>query len=107
MNHIKIYTADRTQTNTNVYVNGIKLSMVPSQKLHNHSPDGFEWGYGGQGPSQLALAILLDFLNNPDEALAYYQEFKWVFIATAPFDGFAITSMDIDVWYKKIKDKHD
>jgi len=26
--------------------------------LFNHSPTGFEWGYGGSGPAQLALAIL-------------------------------------------------
>lgn len=31
--------------------------------LFNHSPDGFEWGYGGSGPAQLALAILADFLG--------------------------------------------
>ncbi|HMF28341.1 MAG TPA: DUF6166 domain-containing protein, partial [Candidatus Cybelea sp.] len=28
--------------------------------LYNHSPDGFEIGYGGSGPAQLALAILAD-----------------------------------------------
>lgn len=26
------------------------------------SPTGFEWGYGGSGPHQLALALLLDVL---------------------------------------------
>ena len=26
--------------------------------LFNHSPTGFEWGYAGSGPVQLALAIL-------------------------------------------------
>lgn len=30
-----------------------------SQQFRNHSPDGFEWGYGGSGPAQLALGILL------------------------------------------------
>lgn len=28
-----------------------------------HSPTGFEWGYLGAGPSDLALAILLDVLG--------------------------------------------
>lgn len=28
-----------------------------------HSPDGFEWGYYGSGPSDLALAILADFFG--------------------------------------------
>lgn len=28
-----------------------------------HSPDGFEWGYAGSGPSDLALSILADALG--------------------------------------------
>src|SRR5262245_1194599 len=28
--------------------------------LRSHSPTGFEWGYGGSGPAQLALALLAD-----------------------------------------------
>ena len=31
--------------------------------IRNHSPSGFNWGYGGSGPAQLALAILADFLG--------------------------------------------
>jgi len=27
-----------------------------SLELVNHSPSGFEWGYGGSGPAQLALS---------------------------------------------------
>lgn len=33
-------------------------SLNPRLDLFNHSPTGFEWGYGGSGPAQLALAIL-------------------------------------------------
>jgi hypothetical protein len=42
----------------------------------SHSPTGFEWGYGGSGPAQLALALLLDALEDEDLALRHYQEFK-------------------------------
>jgi uncharacterized protein DUF6166 len=28
-----------------------------------HSPDGFEMGYGGSGPADLALAILVDYFG--------------------------------------------
>jgi hypothetical protein len=49
--------------------------------LHNHSPDGFEWGYGGSGPSQLALAILADALDDDELADRLHQDFKWEFIA--------------------------
>jgi len=36
-----------------------ELDPRPSLQLRKHSPDGFEWSYGGSGPAQLALAILL------------------------------------------------
>lgn len=52
-----------------------------SQKLRTHSPDGFEFGYSGSGPSQLALAILLDALDNDLAALDNYQAFKVAFVA--------------------------
>src|SRR5215469_11969326 len=31
-------------------------------ELVNHSPSGFDWGPGGSGPAQLALALLADCL---------------------------------------------
>lgn len=51
-----------------------------SLKVRNHSPDGFAWGYGGSGPAQLALAILLEFTTE-DIALQHYQDFKHCVIA--------------------------
>lgn len=58
-----------------VFIDGKPLDPGPSQKIYNHSPDGFTWGYNGSGPAQLALAILLHFA---DERFArrYYQDFK-------------------------------
>jgi len=41
------------------------------------SPSGFfEWGYGGSGPAQLALALLLDYTDDEEVALAEYKAFK-------------------------------
>ena len=57
--------------------NGRRLSPRASQKLHNHSPDGFNWGYGGSGPAQLALALLYNATHDNDLSLRYYQRFKW------------------------------
>ena len=42
-----------------IYLDGKYLDPARSQKAWNHSPDGFNWGYGGSGPAQLALAIML------------------------------------------------
>jgi len=44
--------------------------------LDNHSPTGFEWGYPGSGPAQLALAILADALGNDRRAVRLHQPFK-------------------------------
>ena len=40
--------------------------LIPERSLElvNHSPSGFEWGYGGSGPAQLALAFLLDYTDD-------------------------------------------
>jgi hypothetical protein len=41
-----------SETHT-VFLDGKLLNPELSQKYYNHSPDGFNWGYGGSGPSQL------------------------------------------------------
>lgn len=53
-----------------------RLTPERSLALVNHSPSGFEWGYGGSGPAQLALALLLDYTGDEAFALDHYQEFK-------------------------------
>ncbi len=73
------------------------LPLEPSYKLHPHSPDGFQWGYGGSGPAQLALAILLDLTEDPDLSVRLHQEFKRHFIATSG-KSLLIIEPDIRVW---------
>lgn len=66
-----------------VKIDGQPLSADSSLALVRHSPDGFNWGYNGSGPAQLALAILLKYLT-PEEALSLYQEFKRVTVVNWP-----------------------
>jgi hypothetical protein len=49
--------------------------------VRNHSPTGFNWGYGGSGPAQLALALLCHATRNPALALQLYQQFKRAVVA--------------------------
>ena len=58
------------------------LDPGPSQKIWNHSPDGFNWGYQGSGPAQLALALLYDVTGDKDIAVRLHQAFKRAFVAT-------------------------
>jgi hypothetical protein len=66
--------------NREVFLDGKWLDPRPSQKYHNHSPDGFNWGYLGSGCSQLALAIVLKLTKKADG----YQQFKQDVIAKIP-----------------------
>lgn len=63
-----------------VWINETEINPMRSQSVANHSPDGFNWGYGGSGPAQLALAILLELVDE-NIAAASYQMFKREFVA--------------------------
>lgn len=62
-----------------------------------HSPTGFEWGYGGSGPADLARSILLQFA---DEATVerLYQAFKAEVVAAVPQAGGVICASDVRAW---------
>jgi hypothetical protein len=91
----------------------IVRTNVPHLVVH-HSPSGFEFGYGGSGPADLALNVCQWYLlhiNYQGEktvcfdgacyslAWALHQEFKHAFIANAPLKGIAIPMAEIEQWF--------
>jgi len=76
------------------------LTLSPRLDLRNHSPSGMNWGYGGSGPSQLALAILADFTGSADFALRNYQDAKHEFIAGNRQSLFQLNSDRLLHWVK-------
>jgi hypothetical protein len=74
-----VYAFIPEQDKNIVLVDGQPLD--PRYDLRNHSPDGFNWGYGGSGPAQLALALLADITGDSALAEKWYQPFKWTFVA--------------------------
>jgi hypothetical protein len=85
----------------------------PLTHVSYHSPDGFEWGYAGSGPADLALAILADYFEEPPDfvlaalrsmwtprskAAAFHQSFKERFVATEHRDEWQLHSDDIEAW---------
>ncbi len=90
-------------TNVNWYVtmlNGKVFDHQPSLAVRNHSPDGFAWAYGGSGPAQLALAILL---NETDRETAeyLYMHYKIQIISCLPGgegSSWRLTSEDVKQW---------
>ena len=69
----------------------------------NHSPTGFEWGYLGSGPAQLAFAILLDHFGTPGEALLWYQDFKFLAIANLQANRWELTTEEIETYLDRIR----
>ena len=85
-----------------------RLTPERSLELANHSPSGFEWGYGGSGPAQLALALLVDYTDDEEVALAHYTEFKTEVVSqlacTGPDGRWRLTGSDIDAVLRETSD---
>jgi hypothetical protein len=70
------------------------------QRLVYHSPTGFEWGYGGSGPADLALNILALFVH-PAEAYRLHQAYKWDVIGGVPQVGATIAAASVRAWLRE------
>lgn len=102
----------------------IAKTNMPHAIVH-HSSTGFEWGYGGSGPSELALNVVafhleahrhhftrrfgVDVMHErfrvlggrcPELAWDLHQDFKWDLIAKVPRDGGLVYALDIWKWIK-------
>ncbi|MCI0596981.1 MAG: hypothetical protein L0Z48_10650 [candidate division Zixibacteria bacterium] len=71
-----------------------------------HSPTGFEWGYGGSGPADLALNILALYVDPPTARFLHY-DFKWDYIATLPREGCRLSKTEILDWIQAKKSNSD
>lgn len=110
-----IYRGERDEeNNVSVTVDG-----QPLRHVLYHSPGGFEWGYGGSGPADLALSILAHYFGENDvnstslfkmkigqepKCWHYHQNFKWDAIAPLPRttgSSWQITTGDIGGWVER------
>lgn len=83
-----------------VYLNDKLFSPNPSKRVHNYgSFHPFAWGYGGPGPQQLALAILLNESQSYEIALRLSKLFVCDIIANLNVKGpWELTSDYIKAW---------
>ena len=72
------------------------LSPEPSREVNDYSTD-FNFSYGGSGPTQLALALLLDATGDPEEAQQHCADFVYDFV-TQWKDTWQITDQEIKDW---------
>lgn len=90
---MKIYEGGRSLDGAVVTVDGEPLN--PRFDIKKFSPAGFEWTYEGDGPRQLALAILADHLGDPARALAVTERFMQEVVAELD-NAWRLTSDEID-----------
>jgi len=79
---IESHSLEYYKNSNEYYLNGSILDPFESQMEYNHSPDGFNHGYNGSGPSQLALAIMLKLTGKNTD----YIRFRREIIAELPKD---------------------
>lgn len=110
-----VYYADRAEHGTVIYAR--RGTKTPRQILHlrYHSPSGLEWGYGGSGPADTALAILADYLQEAPRVDAWlhtgrrlgdgrtlsvrlHQAFKFEIVAHLPYERWELPATRIALW---------
>jgi hypothetical protein len=80
------------QVDVRAVVNGRPASeWTPLVHQVRHSPTGFEWGYQGSGPSDLARSILHDHLGHAAPP-PLYQRFKFDVVAKMNGSGWTMNS---------------
>jgi hypothetical protein len=100
---MKIYTGARTIDGIRVTVDG--LPLAEGYDVGRFTTMGFEWAYEGDGPRQLALALLADHLGDGggERALALSKPFMELVVTDLDND-WTLSSSDIDAVLDRMPD---
>ena len=90
---MKVYEGGRSLDGAVVTVDGARWIRVSTSAVS--AAWGFEWTYEGDGPRQLALALLADHLGDPQRALALTEGFMRGVVAELD-NAWRLTSADIE-----------
>jgi hypothetical protein len=90
---MKTYEGGRGLDGALVTVDGRPLN--PRYDLKRFSATGFEWTYEGDGPRQLALALLADHLGDDQKALAATERLMREVVALLD-NAWRLTGEEID-----------
>jgi Family of unknown function (DUF6166) len=91
---MKTYVGDRTIDGVKVTVDGAPLD--PCLNVMEFTKNGFEWSYEGPEPRQLALALLVDHLEDATVAKALVDPFMKAVVANFG-NEWEMTSSDLDL----------
>jgi len=82
----KVYIGRRRRSGTSVCIkhsDGTETTLPARLDMKDHSPTGLEWGYRGQGPNQLALALVSAEYNT---LVAAHYDSHWEFLDSPKSD---------------------
>ena len=90
---MKRYAGERTIDGLVVTVDGVPLAERRAVRCYDEG--GFEWGYEGDNPQQLALAILVDHLGDAERAIRCSELFMKRVVANLD-NEWQLSSADVD-----------
>jgi len=99
---MKIYEGGRSLDGAVVTVDGVLLD--PRFDVHQFSRVGFEWTYEGDGPRQLALALLCDHLGDTQRAMALTEKFMCQVVAELD-NAWRMTSDEVEAALVPLHDR--
>ena len=81
----------------------LPLSPIIRGREVRHSPDGFQWGYSGSGPTELARAILVRLYPDDDRVRhpRCYRHFRDFAISRVKSDEFELKEDVARSWYEQ------
>jgi hypothetical protein len=80
--------------------------LDPRLDLRRHA-DALNWGYGGSGPAQLALALAADVTGDDELAQGAYQKLKFRLVGRLPSDGWALTEQQFREAIRQIQEERN
>lgn len=101
----KVYRGSRDESGTaevfvEEWIDG-RLRIKKLRHVGSKSPTGFEWGYAGSGPADLANSILSDVLEVSGVSPRMYQKFKFDVVVDLKRDGFQLPAEQVQKWLQE------
>jgi hypothetical protein len=90
--------ADGNAVTVSVIEDGVARSLPPRLDLRDHPAGSLEWGYGTDGPAQLALAVLADATGSDDYAVRHFHRFRLEIVSNLPWREWKLTEAQVRAW---------
>lgn len=98
---VRSRNADGHTVTVSVVEDGVPRSLPSRLDLRDYSGSGLEWGYGADGPAQLALAVLADVTGSDDYAVRHFHWFRLEVISELPWQEWKLTEVQVRAWIRE------